>query len=427
MEAQSICTVGCVPIPVPVPSPPDSTGNATPSESASTSARPRLHAVDAVRGFCLLNIFVNHISAGVLNRASPSNLGLSDSADVFVLLAGFAACLGSGDRRFQDSVAHLWSRAVSLYLHNLVLIGASLVSLAAIGLAVGTNVLVEGGVLVSLASADIATAAWSLVSLQQSVGFSMVLRLYVGLMLMAPILIWLARKEWWLPLPIVTVIWLVGAHFDLVARDSLTGVPLTLTVLPWTLIFGLGLALGAAFRQGIPVPRSPILLAGAITVVAGYFVFLVLSQTWPDGQAWLMARNDMFWLGASKTYQSPLRVLHTLSLVYIFISCARAPVLRLVHNVGPDNVFARLGRQSLPVFMTGALIAVPANEIVNLANRHWGALSPPAVIIELTLIGAGIAMMIWIASRRSRRQAPAVSNLDPVLEGPLPVRPASRT
>ena len=162
-------------------------------------ARPRVHAIDAVRGFCLLNIFINHLSEGVLNRASPSNLGLSDSADVFVLLAGFSAYLSSENLCFRASVAHLWSRAVSLYLHNLILIGVSLAILTALGLAVGTNVLIEGHLLASLASTDIATAVWSLLSFQQSVGFSMVLRLYVALMLMAPVLIWVARRRWWLP------------------------------------------------------------------------------------------------------------------------------------------------------------------------------------------------------------------------------------
>lgn len=398
---------------------------------APSGLRPRMHAIDAIRGFCLLNIFVNHLSAGVLNRASPSNLGLSDSADLFVLLAGVSAWLAVGDLHFRESVSRLWRRAGSLYLLNLVLIAVSLAALVALGLAVGANALLDGGVLVALAATDIASAAWQLLTFQQSVGFSVVLRLYVALMLMAPFLIWLARKEWWLPLPLVVAVWVVAARFDLVAPDSLTGIQLTLTILPWTLIFGIGLSLGAAMKQQVPLPRSPWLLAGAITVVLGYIVFLVIARTWPEGQAWLLARNDGFLLGASKTYQSPLRVLHTLSLVYIFMRCARAPVLRLIHGVAPGNVFARLGRRSAAVFMTGALIAAPANEIINLAAREWGAAAPPALLLELFLVAAGIALMIAVADSGDRRRSPPRGaapdiRIDPALSGPLPVRSSSR-
>ncbi|WP_332676649.1 OpgC domain-containing protein [Brevundimonas sp.] len=418
--------------PVPAASPPEAdevliqTRNQGPSGS-----RPRLHAIDAIRGFCLLNIFVNHLSAGVLTRASPSNLGLSDSADLFVLLAGISAYLASGDRRFRETAARLWRRAGSLYLYNLVLIAVSLAGLVALSLVVGADVLLDGGVLQALAQADIATATWRLVTFQQSVGFSMVLRLYVALMLMAPALIWLARKDWWLPLPLVIAVWAIAAQFDLVARDSLTGVPLTLTILPWTLIFGIGVALGAALKREVSLPRSPWLLAGAVSVVVGYVVFLVIARAWPEGQAWLLARNDSFLLGASKTYQSPLRVLHTLSLVYIFMSCARAPVLRLVHQVAPDNVFARLGRRSAAVFMTGALIALPANELLNLAGRQWGAATLPALLVEVLFVAAGVALMIAVADSAPLKPSPAHGatsdlRIDPALAGPLPVRSSSR-
>lgn len=224
----------------------------------------------------------------------------------------------------------------------------------------------------------------------------------------------------------------MAARLDLVAPDSLTGVQLTLTILPWTLIFGIGLSLGAALKQEVPLPRSFWLLAGAIAVVVGYVVFLIIARTWPEAQAWLLTRNDGFLLGASKTYQSPLRVLHTLSLVYIFMRCAQAPVLRLIHDVAPENVFARLGRRSAPVFMTGALIAAPANEIINLAAREWGAAAPPVLLVELFFVVAGIALMIAVADRGTRRPSPARGGapdlrIDPALAGPLPVRSSSRS
>ncbi|MFN8925611.1 MAG: OpgC domain-containing protein, partial [Rhodospirillales bacterium] len=48
-------------------------------------------AVDFWRGVALATIFVNHVAGNVLEQFTHKNFGLSDAADLFVLLAGFAA------------------------------------------------------------------------------------------------------------------------------------------------------------------------------------------------------------------------------------------------------------------------------------------------------------------------------------------------
>lgn len=55
----------------------------------------RSTTIDAVRGICLVNIFVNHIENGYLTNLSPSGLGFSDSADIFVLLSGISVALAA--------------------------------------------------------------------------------------------------------------------------------------------------------------------------------------------------------------------------------------------------------------------------------------------------------------------------------------------
>jgi hypothetical protein len=359
--------------------------------------KPRLHVIDAIRGYCLVNILVNHINAGVLNAVSPSNFGFSDSAELFVLLAGLSTYLAYGHLEARESVARLWVRAAKLYKYNLALIALTLICLYGIARMAGPAVMLDQPLLEVLVTRDAPTVLWHVIGLGQSVGFSMVLRLYIVLMIAAPALLWLASRRWWLPLPPAVVIWALAGHFGLVAHDSLTGTRLTLTILPWTLIFACGIALGAAIRQGVALPRSPWLKAAALTIVLGYFVVLYALPAWPEGQTWATARDEHFWLGSSKTYQSPLRILHVISLAYLFMAYSKAPVLRLVHRVAADNPLVRLGQNSLRVFTFSAVVAVLANEIVNLANLRHGAGSPQAVATEIALVVLGLAGMIAVA------------------------------
>ncbi len=58
---------------------------------ATTAPPGRDNSIDLLRGFALLSIFVNHIPNNVLEPFTHKNFGLSDSAELFVLLAGIAA------------------------------------------------------------------------------------------------------------------------------------------------------------------------------------------------------------------------------------------------------------------------------------------------------------------------------------------------
>jgi hypothetical protein len=386
--------------------------------------KPRLHAIDAIRGYCLVNIFVNHIGEGVLHRVSPSNFGFSDSAELFVFLAGISTYLAYGDLAFRQTLTRLWERAAKLYKYNIVLIGLTLACLYGLAQATDPKAMLNGPLLETFAAHGAPAVLWSLATLGQSVGFSMVLRLYVALMIMAPALLWLASKRWWLALVPATAVWLLAGQFKLVTHDSLTGAPLYLTILPWTLVFACGVALGAAIRQKAEVPKSPLLTGAALTMVLSYLVLLYGSLWWPEVQDWARTANDHFWLGASKTYQSPVRVLHLLSLAYLFMAYPKAPLLRLIHRVAADNLLVRLGQNSLRVFTFGAVVATLANEIVHLANLRHGAGSPPAIAVEIALLVLGLAGMIAVADLlKPERKRPRTTYPAPIT---TPVEGADR-
>jgi hypothetical protein len=357
----------------------------------------RIHAIDALRGFCLLNIFVNHVSAGFANQLSPSRILFFDSADAFVLLAGISSFLAYGPRTDGGSieVARILRRCWTIYLCDLLIIACSAIILIAAELN-GRTIHPVG--VIALFDQHGPAYLWHLVTLQQSIAYSVVLRLYVFLFLMAPVYLWLAAQRYWYPVAFAAAIWLAAGLFQWAEHDSLTGQPLMLTVLPWNLPFALGVAIGAAMRAGVTLPRSPIAnWAAAALVLAGPVCFVFAARLSPDVLSWVEARDDSFWLGASKRFQSPLRVASLIAFIWLFIALARAPVVRLIHAVSPANIFCVLGRHSLQVYAAGAIGAVAFQQAFQPIVRS----SPAGVAAaDLAAIALGFGAMILIATSR---------------------------
>lgn len=372
----------------------------------------RSSAIDAIRGLCLINIFVNHLSLGYLTGLSPSRLGFSDSADLFVLLSGVSTALAFARRdtmSFGRLAVSLWRRSLRLYAFNLVIIVGTVGLLAAV-LAVRGPVGIDEPALTLLAEHGPWTLLWHAVTLRQAVGHSCILRLYIALMMIAPLLVRLATFRWWGPVPVGVLVWLLAGHFRLVMPNSLSGDTLVITILPWTVLFAIGIALGRAVALGIPCPRSRPALVFAASYLVGYLILAVIVlRVWPAAAEWWQTLNDRFWFGASKTYQSPLRVLHVLCLTYVVLAAPNAPVIRLLYRARPDHVVTRLGRNSLLVFTLGAVLAVMGNEVLDVAGGVMGAAPPVRLALEVAIVGLYLSLAVWAVGAK-RRDRPGVSD-----------------
>ncbi|HSM52612.1 MAG TPA: OpgC domain-containing protein, partial [Erythrobacter sp.] len=110
-------------------------------------------------------------------------------------------------------------------------------------------------------------------------------------------------------------------------------------------------------------------------------------------------RNDFFWTGASKSLQSPLRVASLLAAAYLVVALRNAPLIRLVHEVSANNLFAILGRRSLEVFTLGAVLALIAERLLWVVHASGLAIpaSPAAIAWELALCMLAIWAMLQIA------------------------------
>lgn len=369
--------------------------------------RTRIAAIDAIRGFCLFNIFLNHITLGVFQKFSLSGVLLFDSADTFVFLAGISGYLAYAPTEpsiaTSVTVRKLWYRALVLYFSNLALVLASvalLLGLAAIAPEAGYND--RPGLLI--AEHGLQAYFVELVLMRQDVGYSVVLRLYVFLMMIAPIYVLLGVKRYWLPLLPAGLIWLVAGHFEISEYNSLTGSERSMTFLAWNLVFAAGIGLGAAIKAGesLKVTKARTLVALAFALVLPVSIGL-FSRLSPEVLAWTEVRNDFFWTGASKSLQSPMRIISLFAATFIVIAFPQAPIIRLIHGVSNHNFFAVLGRKSLEVFILGALLALTADwGLWALATSGIAALaSPSAIAAEFAL--CLIAFLAMHAVARSDR------------------------
>lgn len=91
----------------------------TPSTTARRSGPRAANAVDFWRGYALIAIFINHVPGIYCARFTHTNISISDSADLFVFLAGWSLriIVGLGDRRTptRHIVLRVCGRALTIY------------------------------------------------------------------------------------------------------------------------------------------------------------------------------------------------------------------------------------------------------------------------------------------------------------------------
>ena len=361
--------------------------------------------VDFWRGLALVCIFANHIPGFLFERFTPRNIGLSDSAELFVFLAGWALRRLADDARDRPSllrlVLRLGARAVTLYAAQILITALAIGITAAAALWLDNPLLLEWNNSAAVFQ-DPASAHIGLVLLTHQLGYFDILPLYVVLMLSAPglALVHYAAPRLVLPLSGAMYVATLATGFNLPTWP----VEGTWYFAPfaWQLVFTLGFTLAGpriparADRLG----RIPLRVAGLAVAVAGAWAALSDYEPDPLRVPW----PPLFFI-LDKTFDTPARVIHLLGLVALFagsfgrISRAARPLARFL---------SMLGRNSLNVFCVGSLMSL-TGQIVRFGFGH-------GIGTDCALLGAGVAAMgftAWLSELRDRlrRSEPALSRL----------------
>ena len=361
--------------------------------------------IDFWRGLALVSIFVNHIPGFAFERITHRNYGLSDSAELFVFLAGWSlrrlADNSDGNLSLARLVLRLGARAVTLYAAQI------LITMIAIGLIAASALFLDNPLLLEWHNAaavfqDPVPAHLGLVLLTHQLGFFDILPLYVVLMCGAPLMAVVHRLAPRLLLPASLAVYAVTLTFSL----NLPTWPVEgfwyFDPLAWQLVFVLGFVLGGPSGLGGVARRHLVWLrpVGAVVVAAG--AWLALKDYAPDP---LRVPSPRLFFLFDKTFLSPARLLHFLALVAVFGGAFSA-----IHRAlpRPARFLSMLGRNSLNVFCVGSILSLMGQ----LARFTLGGF----VLVDTGVLLIGLAVLgftAWVSELRDRlrRTSPVLSSV----------------
>ena len=360
------------------------------------------NAIDFWRGYALISIFVNHIPGNFFERFQYRNLTLSDSAELFVFLAGWAMRLSieNPKRPMSNSaiVYKLWGRAFTIYVAQTFITEIAIFILAAASVMLDAPFLLDwhnvGAIFHQPVEAHI-----GLVLLTYQLGYFNILPLYVVLMLVAPIIALLYRA-----LPAVILPLSVGLYVvTLLLGWNLSSWPVEGTwffsPFAWQLIYVLGFLLagkrtdlGAFARRHLRIFQIiaiPIVAVGFVIATTRYWDWLTLPSL------------DLPFKVFDKTFMSPDRLASVLALIAL-----GGGIFGYVNAWVPGltRFLSMLGRNGLHVFCAGSLLSL-CGQVVRFI--YGGTL---AIDVLLFVVGVSImATTAWVLEWRSRSKVEPVS------------------
>ncbi len=363
-------------------------GSADASPRIKPSTRER--RVDVLRGIALVCIFADHMSGNWLNWVTLRNFGLSDAAELFVMLSGFASMMAFG-RSFQRDGARagllrIAFRCLRLYIFQ---VGMLLVMLLTLWLWSLHYPLVPAPVapIIQGGAAGIRRG----LTLQAQSSNLNILPLYILLLAAFPAIYAGLSTRPRLTLAISAAIWLTAnlvPGFNL--TNAMDGNGWFFNPFAWQFIFVLGAMLAKLMARGQgSLPRLPWLLVLCWLLLAFGFLEAFPWQDWglPNLAPLAMEPPD-------KTNLAPLRLLHALALVYVALTWKG---LHALLRVPPVAWIECLGRHSLEVFSLATVLALFGQVAFSSFGDQW----PTQLLVNLI----GMSAMFVLARLLERRPA----------------------
>lgn len=361
--------------------------------------------IDFFRGLALIMIFANHVPGNPLSAFTQRNWGLSDSADVFVLLAGISSALAYG--RFFDrgaagaGVMAVFSRIWSLYIMHLMmfLVIAGLCVLGAERLNDPTYLEILGIDVFLQAPAGFIV---DVVTLRFLPGYLDILPLYIVLLAMVPVLVSLTRRHWLLPLLLSVALYGAGNLGGLNLPNTRTASAWFFNPFAWQLLFVLGFSLGRAMQGQAPLPSFGPHLRRAITAIAVLITLagIVLAAPWREikGLENAFLVNPALLGAFSKTNFHPTRLIDLMAKLWLVLLLVPVASRWLRSAIAAPLVW--MGQHSLEVFVLGNVLAVTGGILATAYGFH------PWLMVAINVVGIG-AMLGLAALLEWRKDAMA--------------------
>jgi hypothetical protein len=354
-------------------------------EPKTTSNAGRNLRIDALRGFFLIVMTVDHLPHHPLLRFSRQCFGFVSSAEGFVFLSGLVSAWVYGRVLLKQGPGTLWHRTLQrsrdIYFTHLLIFTMALLA--------GHF----GGRQIAGPFADSWTAWWHGALLIYQPPLFGILPMYtVFLAFTALFLIQMDRGRTWLVLGVSATLWLAAQWGVGSASHNPQWLQLGFfNILAWQLLFVAGAYFGYRKAAGLPspVPASRLLFGVTIAVVATLFV--LRHQHLLLGIRLIRIHTA---LDSWRAINHPLRLINFAAFAYILWYLPRSIDTTL--NASSAFRFLRfLGRHSLQVFAWSVLLAYTASTF----KPSWVAL-PPTLRAALAIAAAlSLAFPAWFHER----------------------------
>ncbi|WP_370647927.1 OpgC family protein [Phyllobacterium meliloti] len=350
-----------------------------------TQLQQRDTRIDVFRALALLTIFINHVPGTVYEHLTHKNLGFSDSAEAFVLISGIAVGLAYGSKfeagnRFLITLK-AWRRAATLYSAHILTTVATLAIFCAAGLYLNRPEFMSFINIGPLMDQP-AEALIGLATMGHQLGYNNILSMYGVLLLMLPLFLFLGNVSLSAMVGFSGLLWLVSGVYQIAPPNYPTPGVWFLNPLSWQFLFVIGIAGVMHVRRGGQIPFNKYLFGFSV----GY---ILLALLWVRVPFWGIDTSmglPMVVTGFDKTFLSLTRLVHVLALAYVIVS---VPAISNLARTPEDHPLAILGKHSLPVFITGTILAMVA-QIVKEMN-------PGDVLDDTLLIASGIMAQFALA------------------------------
>lgn len=360
-----------------------------PSVERSPAAAPssRDWRIDFWRGLAIVFIFWNHSVDNVMSWFTTKYYGLSDSAELFVFLSGFAMAsmfLAKFLPRPLMAAPYAVSRAFTLYIHHITAF-VVIATLAATYRGWAGSSVMERDLFVRPFFVATETVLPKLATLAYLPPLLDILPLYILLTLLVGVIFPVFRDRWKLYLGFAVSVWLF-AYFTGATLSSYPDTRLwTFNPFAWQAVFLAGFC--ACILRDAPwmkrIVSAPATLALAITIViVGIFAAAPWATLGLLDWRPLTALTDI----ADKANASPIRLLHFLSLA--LIACWLVPRESRLGATRFGRAMVLIGRRSLPLFVISTVFAAMSHGVFD----WFGRSIPVQVIYAVGMAGVLVAL-----------------------------------
>jgi hypothetical protein len=360
--------------------------------------------VDFWRGLALVFIFVNHIPGIYFSRFTHFHYSLSDSADLFVFLAGWGMRLMVGTPERRQStwylVLRLGGRTVTLYAAQIMITMIALAILAGCALLLNNPLLLEWHNAAAVFHDPVPTHI-GLAVLTHQLGYFDILPLYVAIMIMAPGIAVVDRYAPWAVLPLSLLIYAITLAFQI----SIPTWPVEgywfFNPLAWQLVFVLGFVLARDDGVGGFVRRHIVAIRWIALPIVLVALLCMLTGWWWDPTK--VPRPRLFFL-IDKAFVTPPRLIQFLALIAV-MSATYPYILRASKSV--VDFLSMLGRNSLYVFCVGSILSL-VGQIIRYIYQGNFFIDTAVVVCGIAIMALAAWLPEWRETIRGRRStAPA--------------------